>query len=641
MGRTKRGIDQKGGGSQRAYLAKTIGEGWKPYLLIVLVGLLVYSKAFFAGFVGFDDTRLLIENYSFINNLKNLPNLFVDDIFHGTSGDSLYRPILAVSLMFDSQFGKNSPFVYHLTNVLIHLFASCLVFAFLNKMRYRKDLAFLFSLIFTVHPLLTQAVAWIPGRNDSLLALFVLLAFIFFLKFIETKQWKDYGWHMAFFSFAAFTKESGIILLPVCVLYLLIIAREGPFSRNQKILGLGWVTVLVFWAMMRSIAVGGMKGKAMVEIAENILIHLPAIVQVIGKIFLPFNLSILPTMEDTTFLYGILSVIGLSVVFLFSKVERPLFAIFGFLWFLLFLLPSFIPTFYIPGTSLTSVMEHRNYVPVVGLILTLGEIGWLKNGNLSRGKVFIPVLIIVIFFSAITFLHISDFKDKLAFWQNAVLHSPGSPIAHMNLGSAYHTDGQLDRAEMEFRKTLELNPNQAMGYSNLADIAIQRNRLQEAMHYVQKALAADPLYAEGHYNLGKIHYLQNNLRESELALTETIRLKKDHFAAHFGLGILYLKKERLDDAEKMLRKALELNPFYPDTLFNLGVIRSKQGRLQEAEELWVKALRLKPDHVDAELHLAIYYYNKRDFSKAARHFSALRRKGLRIDPKIAEQLNIQ
>jgi tetratricopeptide (TPR) repeat protein len=639
MGGTQKGAVQKREASEGSYLEKIL-TGWKPCLLIVLIGFLVYSKALFLEFVRLDDDKLIIDNYSFISSLANLPRLFVDDVFHDTSGDSFYRPILALSLMLDSQFGKSRPFVYHLTNILIHLFASCLVFAFLNKMRYRKDLAFLFSLMFTVHPLLTQAVAWIPGRNDSLLTLFVLSAFIFFLDFLETGKPKSAGLHILFFALAAFTKETAMMVIPVCLLYLMIL-RKGRLFSSMKRVGLGWITVLILWGILRHIALSGQGEKTVWKIVQSASINFPVIIQVLGKIFLPFNLSILPTVENTTLVYGIITASGLISALLLSRQVRYPYVLFGFCWFMLFLLPTFAPTFAVPGTMLTVFLEHRNYLPMVGVIMMLFEMDWIKRADLRRASLFIPFLGVLLLFSGITFFRLNDFKDKFSYWQSAVTADPRSVIAHMNLGSAYHTDGQLDRAEMEFRKTLELNPNQAMGYSNLADIAIQRNRLQEAMHYVQKALAADPLYAEGHYNLGKIHYLQNNLRESELALTETIRLKKDHFAAHFGLGILYLKKERLDDAEKMLRKALELNPFYPDTLFNLGVIRSKQGRLPEAEELWVKALRLKPDHVDAELHLAIYYYNKRDFSKAARHFSALRRKGLRIDPKIAEQLNIQ
>jgi len=326
---------------------------------------------------------------------------------------------------------------------------------------------------------------------------------------------------------------------------------------------------------------------------------------------------------------------------LLSRQVRYPYALYGFCWFMLFLLPTFVPTFIAPGSMLTLFLEHRNYLPMVGVIIILFEIDRIKRADLRRAGLLIPFLGVFLLFAGITFFRLNDFKDKFSFWQSAVAADPRSVIGHMNLGSAYHTGGQLERAEMEFRKTLELNPNQAMGYSNLADIAIQRNRLEEAMHYVRKALAADPLYPDAHYNFGKIHYLQNKLGDSELALTETIRIKKDHFAAHFGLGILYMNENRLKEAEAEFQKSLELNPFDENSLFNLGMVYSKEERWEKAEALWLKTIQLKPDHLDAQLHLGIYYYNRKDFPKAIRYISNLRSKGVRIDPEILERLNIR
>ena len=114
-------------------------RGWRPYACMVLIGFFIYFKTLFAGFVRLDDSYLILDNYSFISNLANLPRLFVDDVFHGTSGDSFYRPLMALSLMIDSQFGKNRPFTYHLTNIIIHLIACCLLFLFLARVYHPRD----------------------------------------------------------------------------------------------------------------------------------------------------------------------------------------------------------------------------------------------------------------------------------------------------------------------------------------------------------------------------------------------------------------------------------------------------------------------------------------------------------------------
>jgi Flp pilus assembly protein TadD len=643
MGSSKKRSEKKANGTaiQEGTFEKFFLRGWRPYACMVLICFLIYFKTLFAGFVRLDDSYLILDNYSFISNLTNLPRLFVDDVFHGTSGDSFYRPLMALSLMIDSQFGKNRPFTYHLTNIIIHLIACCLLFLFLVRMKYKRSLAFLFTLLFVVHPLSTQAVAWIPGRNDTLLAVSALPAFIFFVEFIERRQWKHYAWHLIFFASALFTKETGIILIPLCLLYLALIAKERLFSFQPKILGFGWTGVLIFWAWLRYVALGGHGGAEVLNLGRSILVNGPAVIQVIGKIFLPFNLAILPTVQDTGFQYGIIVIIVLTAaLFLFKKI-RYSYAIFGFCWFLFFLLPTFIPTFVIPGSIIPILLEHRNYLPMIGFIFILMEMDWIKDSHLQKARSFIPFILVLFMFSGITFLHTDDFRDKIVFSKAAVETSPHSPIAHMNLGSAYQIDGELDQAEIEFKKTLELNPRQAMAYSNLAGIYLEKDLFGKAQEYIQRALEMDPTYAESHYNLGKLYYKQNRLEESESALQKTIRMDPKHFAAHVALGIIYMKRDMFNDAERELKIALTLNPFYENTLFNLGLVYSKQGRLKEAETLWLKTLEINKNHLDACLNLATYYYNQKDFGTAKRYFSKLRSKGVRIDPRILEQLDVR
>jgi hypothetical protein len=359
---------------------------WRPYLWIAGIGFLLYFKALFCGFVRFDDNKLIVDNYSFISNLANLLRLFVDDIFHDTSGDSYYRPLLALSLMIDSQFGKDSPFPFHLTNILLHLLACCVLFRFLTKMNYKKALVFLFTIAFTVHPVLTPAVAWIPGRNDSLLAVFVLLAFLSFLKFLQTKKWADYAWHILVFALAAFTKETAMMVIPICILYLYTLSKEKPFSFHQWILGLGWITTVFFWAGLRSIAVRGHGLETISHLAGNVLHNLPAVIQVWGKIFFPFNLSILPTIENTTFIYGIVSGLVLITALSFSHKVRYPYILFGLGWFFFFLLPTFNPTFAAPGLMITLLMEHRIYLPMMGAIMVMSEVDWIKESNPGKAS---------------------------------------------------------------------------------------------------------------------------------------------------------------------------------------------------------------------------------------------------------------
>ncbi len=200
-------------------------ENRKLFFWIAGLGLLTYIWTVFFGFTYLDDQSLILDNLFFLKNLGNIPTAFVTDVFRILHvPTAYYRPLLTVSFMFDAQLSGSNPFFYHLTNVIIHVATSCVVFIFLQKIKIKEEVAFLLSAIFAVHPVLSQAVAWIPGRNDSLLTLFSLLSFVFSINFVESGKSRDIIWHIVFFAAALLTKESALLVAPLIVLYYLNIS---------------------------------------------------------------------------------------------------------------------------------------------------------------------------------------------------------------------------------------------------------------------------------------------------------------------------------------------------------------------------------------------------------------------------------
>ncbi|MBU0881207.1 MAG: tetratricopeptide repeat protein [Candidatus Omnitrophica bacterium] len=542
--------------NNKNYSGPVFLRGPLVYAIIAGTGFLVYFKSLFFGFTYLDDNVLVINNHRFLSQLSNVFEAFRHEVFHILhSSAAYYRPMLTVSFILDAQFGGVSPFIYHFTNIIIHLAASCLVFKFLTKLGYRRQLAFFFSLIFSVHPILAQAVSWIPGRNDSLAALFVFASFIFFLDFLDTKRIGYCLAHIFFLGLAMFTKESALLLMPVCALYYILIwkkerrKREDVSHQGKSLLFIctGWLTVTGFWFFLRSVALSNnplpMTGA---DMAKSVFLNLPALIQFIGKIIFPFNLSVLPLIQDTTFIYGILALALIVPALFFSKGARTGFIVFGASWFLLFLLPSFIRP---NPTIVADFIEHRAYLPMVGFFILLLEIDAIKTIDFRLKRYLAAAGVVIILFAAITFIHTDNFKNRLSFWLNAATKSPHSPLAHRNLGAMYYLDGLPDKAEPEYRKALELNPLEQM--------------------------------------------------------------------AHNNLGLIYASRGNYKDAEEEYKKELAVNPAYDDVRFNLGILYYKLGEFKKAETLWKKVIELNPDHIGAYANLHAYYYSQGDFTQAA------------------------
>lgn len=484
-----------------------------PYLLIVIAGLLVYARTVSFGFTYLDDQKLILENSKFLSDLSNAASAFRQDVLDGPGGKGIYyRPVLTLSFMLDARLRGDSPVVYHLTNLILHLAASCLVFVFLKRLRYDDGIAAFFSLIFVVHPALTQGVAWIPGRNDILLTIFVLSSFICFLGFLEGKGLKCYMGHIFFLVLALFTKESAVFLAVVCLLYPGLAGGQRKAVSRNKFFWFGWIFAVGSFIFIRKIALPNPVEPDVLYVVRQFLSDLPVFIQYIGKLILPLGLSVWPVMKDTSFLYGAVSVVLILAAVIFSKAPRYGLMIFGALWFALFLSPSLIC---LASARNAAFFEHRLYLPILGVMIVLAETDIFKKFDPKKKSCFIPAALCVIVFSVMAIRHSESFRDRFAFWQSAVKSSPSSVVTHTNLGYVYLLDRSFDNAIGEFKKTIKIAPDRAFGYNYLGSCYAEKGMFPEARIELEKALALDPASGDIRNNLINVYFREGKLKEAE------------------------------------------------------------------------------------------------------------------------------
>ncbi len=522
-------------------------SSWRPFFWVALTIFLVYGYSLSFGYVDYDDNVLLLENFFFVRRLGNVIEAFRQDIFYFLHlSATYYRPLLMVSFIFDAQLAGKAPFYYHFVNLLLHLMSSCLLYLFLNKLSYSKRLSFFFSLIFAVHPAIAQAVAWIPGRNDSLLAVFFLSAFIFFLDWVKTEKTDKIFLHLLFFGLAMFTKESSIALPLLCLGYLYFFKKRLSIKKLWPFF-LGWLMILLAWFILRDIAFRSSGGSFPVILKwETTVGSLPAVFTYIGKSILPFRLSVIPTLEDSTLAFGFVS-LGLMALLIICSARRNIYRIlFGFSWFFILLLPSVISLF--GSTFQHFFLEHRLYLPIIGLFIVFLDTSLVKKINSARGVGLAVFFVIPILFSAITLQHLGKFKNALSFWQSAIASSPHSATAYKALGAVLNNDyGEREEAKKYYQKALELNPKEP---------------------YL-------------HNNLGAVYLAQGLFKEAENEFLQEIEVGSYDGVLH-NLGVVYLSEGRLKEGEEMLHKALNMNHDFVLSLAALASYYYDQGDYQRA-----------------------------------------------------------
>lgn len=523
-------------------------------LLFAIMAFLLYGQTVTYDYTYMDDHAIVQRQMKNLSKIDAIPKAFTEDVFHKTSRVFYYRPMLTISLAIDAMVGGGKLPWFHITNILLHILVTWTLLLFLIEMGYDRMKSFLFSLIFLVHPVVTQAVAWIPGRNDSLLALFLFPSLLFLIRYLKSQKIVHFLLHFVFYILALFTKETAIAIPMVAALYILVIHKK--YNRNLFFLSGGWILISASWLWIRHLVQGELNGTPLTDAISWIFHNLGALVPYIGKSIFPIGLSVFPFMKDmkVAIIAGIIAFILLSVLLITTRKKRLGYFLFAISWFLLFLIPSFIK-----GTELQEpdFMEHRVYIAMAGLIILFLETGIIRNSGWYRKSFLIPVILIMLTFGALTFSHSKDYKNRIVFWQNAVETSPSHALSFNNLGVMYFMDNNLVEAEKNFRKALEVNPKEKMSNFNIGIICGDTGRPKEAEKFYLREIEINPTYS----------------------------------TAYFNLGVLYATNNHLEIAVKAWEKLLTINPYYNDCYYKLADAYKTLNRPSDVERIRTLAKR--------------------------------------------------
>jgi hypothetical protein len=484
---------------------------WPP-AVVALAAFAVHGRSILFGFTDTDDRDLILDDQAFLAKLSSLWRVFGRSYMHAVdAGHAYYRPIVSASYVLDFQWSGTDPRGYHVTNVAIYALASALAYELFRALALGRGVSLAAALVFAVHPALTEAVAWIPGRNDSLVAVFALASWIAFVRDAERPS---LGWkaaHLAFFGVALLTKESAVVLPIVCVAHVAL-ARPTQSER-------GWRGGLALFATMWAILVAGRllahpPGADAAPTAPGMLASVSLFAKGLGKVLLPVSLSPLPAAEDVLLWPGLVGCALIAAGCLLPGVRVRIVALGAIASFL----------FFAPATALTGslMLEERLVLPACGVLIAVAEI--VRTLKLERGVLVSGGAAAIAGLAVLTVSYESAFRAPLPFARDAVDGSPHSALAHVALGRAYERAGQDDRALSEYSAALEVGAVEVV-HNNIAVIAMRRGLWPEAEAELLKEIAAHPRYGKAHYNLGIVlrheGRMEDACAEEKLAVEES------------------------------------------------------------------------------------------------------------------------
>ncbi|MBQ3834195.1 MAG: glycosyltransferase family 39 protein, partial [Elusimicrobia bacterium] len=204
------------------------------FFILFVICFAVYGKAMNFGITRLDDDKLTVNNINYISDYKNIPKFFKTDCYHA-SGHLYYRPILSLSFSLESMFFGYNTKVYHTTNILLFILSLFLIFVFLSKFNFNKNILKFLIVLCAVHPILASVPAWLPARNDSLLTIFLISSFIFFIKYLSSKKYSHLFLYLFFYALSVFTKETALIMIIIFPFLTILPFTNSPFRLKHKL----------------------------------------------------------------------------------------------------------------------------------------------------------------------------------------------------------------------------------------------------------------------------------------------------------------------------------------------------------------------------------------------------------------------
>ncbi|MDM8542407.1 tetratricopeptide repeat protein [Desulfococcaceae bacterium HSG9] len=617
-------------------------------LFLVVSTLAVYWQVKEFDFINYDDPLYTTENPYVQKGLCRESVIYA--FTQGTEKANYWVPLVWLSHIIDYQLAGLNPGRFHLTNLLFHILNAVLLFLFFYKVTGQLWRSGAVAVLFALHPIHVESVAWVSERKDLVSAFFWFLTLIAYAYYVERPKVKRYLLVLLSFILGLMSKPM-LVTLP----FVLLILDYWPLGRFyfapsvdngikagrknasklviEKIPMLALLPLVSYatWYFQRiGGSVASLKAYPFDLRIANMLV---SYVSYIKKLLIPLNLAVPYPFPDTIptwqWTLSVIILITISIVVLYYAKTLP-WLLSGWLWYIGVLFP--VSGVVIIGDY--AMADRYAYLTFIGLYLI---IVWSVSDVLSarpRNMILTAALFAIIAITLITttWIQIGYWRNSITLFKHTVKITDKNYHAYRNLGSALAEKNMFADAIVYHRKASDMNPESVADLNNLANDYLGVNKPKIALSLFNKALAMEPNNEMTHYNLGLALSEQGRSEEALPHHYMVLRLKPDNINALINLGVDLAKLGKTDEAIAQYLKALKLNSGNVQAYVNLGNAMIVKKLPDKAIQFYHQALRLNPDNAKAYNNLGVGLLRNGKTDKAIACF----RKALKLNPSYSE-----
>ena len=626
-------------------------------LLLMAVTYFTFIPALDNGWTNWDDPKYILDNHIIKDYTPERARAIFDDTDRKSG---LYAPLTYLSWAYEYNSHQPTPIeesapIYHKHNVYLHVLNTALVFLFIFLLVGRYEAAFVVALLFGVHPMHVESVAWITERKDVLYTFFYLLSLICYTAYVKgSKLYMKiplYILALVLFKLSIWSKPAAVTLTMVLFLIDFLLNRymvkvdpddeseDAPMRFNwmalvDKILFL-WMSIYAGLKTIdttRSIAEGDT-----FSLLERTLFAFYGIVHYIKKLFVPTDLSCFypfPRLEadgslPTIYYVAPFITMALVGILIWSLKYTKVIAIGAFFFiFTIGLTLQFFPV----GPNI--VTDRYTYVPYIGLFFILGmAFVWLMD---KKEKKFGAVKALsVVGLAGFSIWCITLSRERCEVWTNSetlwtdvIEKFPNTSEGYLNRGQYYTDNDIFDKAMVDYESTLQLNPKSTLAYINRGNVYGRNGVYDKALEDYSKAIELTPGASKIYLNRGNVYGLQGDIQASIVDFTKAIELERNYLDAYINRGISYSKLGDFNSALVDFNMALQIDPSSFKTLSMRAYALLDMGNHDAAINDYSRLIQANPNDGNSYFYRGLARYRKSNYLAAIKDYSL----ALQINP---------
>lgn len=575
--------------------------------ILAALSLLVFLPSLQNGFNNWDDIVYITGQPTLGLSWENLRISFFEGEYHG-----MYVPLTSVSMSVNYHLTAFSPWSYHLANIIIHALNVFLVYVLIRRISRSSWISFFVTLLFAIHPVQAESVAYAAGRRDLLFSLFVLLSLIYYTSYLRKLKLPHYYSCLFLFLLALLSKGQAVAVAPLLFVFDYLYKRKiskrlflekAPFFLLAIFFGL--VTVYV---SMRSETHGMMPDSAY-PLTDRIAFAGYSYLAYMGYLLAPWLLSTyypFPIQAELThWMYGLASLIVFAGFLMLYRKSRNL--LFGLLFYSL----TIFLVLQLLQNSASMLNDHYMYLPCIGLFYMFIYFIYvlIRKRKGLQWPVTIALLVISTALAGMSLARNAVFRNSISLWTDAIEAYPDHGFAYGPRGLAKSQEGDYEGAIADMKTSIRLFPGYQRTYTNLAYVYMTIGQEEQALPILNTLLAKSPDYYEAVNMRGQVRVRLGMHDPAYADFTYAQQLKPEEAEPYLNRGFVLIKQRKFQPALADLEEARNRGESSYVLHFYSALAYMGLKKPQEALRHFTLCLEKNPDDIQSLLYRAMLLIN--------------------------------